>query len=220
MAIVGVVIIRAGMAGGESLRRGLRWTMVGIFLFWEIEWQVWYVATGLWTVQGQLPLHLCSIMIWVATYGLAMQDERVYPLIYFFGIAGSFQAVITPDAVFDFPHVEFLNTMISHSLLVIVGFWIVLVGRYRPTWRDMAMALVTLNVYALVVYPIDVAIDANYLYVVAKPATASLYDLFPDWPWYLLITEVIAAAIFAAMCWPFNRVSVTQAVQRVSSESD
>ena len=220
MAIVGVVIIRAGMAGGESRRRGLRWTMAGIFLFWEIEWQVWYVATGLWTVQGQLPLHMCSIMIWVGIYALVTRDPRVYPFVYFFGIGASLQAVITPDAVFDFPHVNFLNTMISHGLLVIVGFWIVIVERYRPTWRDMAVALVTLNVYALVIYPIDLAIDANYLYVVAKPATASLFDFFPAWPWYLLITEVITAVILAAMCWPFNRRRSATAIQKASTRLD
>lgn len=179
--------------------------MVGIFAFWQVEWHVWNWVAGEWSVQRQLPLHLCGIMILVTMYGLASRDRRVYPLIYFFGIAGSVQAIITPEAIFDFPHIRFLNTMVSHGLLVIGGFWIVFVERYRPSWKDLVASLVILNAYALVVYFINVAIGANYLFVVHKPTTASLLDVFPEWPWYILFAEVMAVAIFTAMCWPFNR---------------
>jgi hypothetical integral membrane protein (TIGR02206 family) len=218
MGVVGVVIVRTGLTGDETIQRRLRWIMVGIFLLWEVEWQAWFIVTDQWTLQRQLPLHMCSIMIWVGIYALITKDERAYPFLYFFGIGASLQAVITPDATFDFPHVRFLNTMISHGLLVIVGFWILIVEKYRPTWRDVGIALVVLNLYAVVIYPINLSIEANYLYVVDKPATASLLDFFPKWPWYLLLIEGIAAALFAAMCWPFNRA--VGAVQRVPEEAE
>jgi hypothetical integral membrane protein (TIGR02206 family) len=220
MALVGFVAIRAGKQGDESLRRRLRWWMVAVFVFWMIEWQVWHLVTDLWTVRRQLPLHMCGIMIWVAVYGLATQDRRVFPLIYFFGIAGSMQAVLTPDTLFDFPHIRFFNTLVSHGLLVIAGLWIVAVEGFRPTWRDLLVSIIVLNVYAAAVYLVNVAIGANYLFVVDKPATASLLDFFPDWPWYLPILEVIVIVVLTAMCWPFNRGGRDDVLQSVPAPGD
>ena len=204
LVLAGIWIVRAGIAGDESLRRSLRWWMVAMLVFWQIEWHVWHLVTGLWTIQVQLPLHMCGIMIWVTVYSFVTGDRRLYPLIYFFGIAGSLQAVLTPEAAFDFPHLRFLNTMISHGQLVIAGFWVVFVERFRPTRRDVVASLAVLNVYALFVYAINVSIGANYLYVVNKPATVSLLDYFPDWPWYILILEVLVAVILTLMYWPFR----------------
>jgi len=215
MAVAGLIIVRTGATGTDEVQRRLRWLMAAIFLFWEVEWQVWFIVTDQWSAARQLPLHMCSIMIWVGVYALLTKDARTYPFLYFFGIGASLQAVLTPDATFDFPHVRFLNTMLSHGLLVVVGFWVLVVERYRPTWRDVGVCMLVLNVYALFIYPVDLWIDANYLYVVDKPATASLLDFFPDWPWYLLLLEGLAAVLFSAMCWPFERL---RRVRRQTSE--
>ena len=146
-----VWILRTGARSDEVARRQLKWMIVAILALWQIEWHIWYVVTGLWSVERQLPLHMCGIMIWVTIYGFVSGDRRVYPLIYFFGIAGAIQAVATPEAVRDFPHIRFLNTIISHGLLVISGLWVIVVEKYRPTWRDMGMSLIVVNLYALLV---------------------------------------------------------------------
>jgi hypothetical integral membrane protein (TIGR02206 family) len=205
IGVAGFWIVRAGKAGDARARRKLRIGMIAVFLFWQLEWHIWHLLTESWQVERQLPLHLCGIMILVTVYGLATQDRRVYPFIYFFGIAGSIQAVLTPDTLLDFPHARFLNTMISHGLLVVAGFWIVFVEGFRPTRKDAVVSLFVLNVYALGVLFVNLAIGANYLFITAKPETASVLDFFPEWPWYVLILEALAVVIVSGMCWPFVR---------------
>ena len=205
LVTVATAVLWVGKKGTEKSRRYLRKGMALIFLFWEIEWQVWHLWHGIWSSDINLPLHLCSIMIWVSMYGLWFEDRRVYGLMYFFGIAGAIQAIITPNATEAFPHIRYLSTMFTHSLLVICGLWVVLVEKYRPTLKLAVQAFLGLNAYALVVYFINRMIGSNYLYVVAKPSVATAIDYFPYWPGYILVLEGLLVLIMLGMMLPFWR---------------
>jgi len=207
-ALLGVFLVRSGMKGTAGTRRKIRVGIAAFFLLWEIEWQVWHLWHGVWSAEINLPLHLCSIMIWVSMYGLWFEDKRVYPLMYFMGIAGAIQALVTPNASETFPHIRFISTMMTHSLLVICGFWVVFVEKYRPTKRSALNAFLGLNAYAFVVYFINKAIGSNYLYVVDKPSVATLMDFFPAWPWYIPILEGLLVIIMIGMYLPFSRKRV------------
>ena len=122
---------------------------------------------------------------------------------YFFGIVGAIQALITPNAVESFPHIRYMSTMFTHSLLVISGLWVVLIEKYRPTWKLAGQALLGLNAYALVLYFINRLIGANYLFVVAKPKVATLIDQLPEWPWYIPIVELLLIVLMIGMVLPF-----------------
>ena len=39
--------------------------------------------------------------------------------------------------------------------------------------------------------------------MVRKPDSASLMDFFPEWPWYILVLEMLTVVILAGMTWPF-----------------
>ena len=132
----GLAVVRLGMKGDEKRRQQIRWFLIALFLVWEVEWQTWHILTDTWTAEKHLPLHMCSIMVWFSIYGLWKRKRWTLMLMYFFGIAGAIQAIITPDAVYAFPHFRFLNTFFSHSLLVTGGFWAVFVEGYRPTRRS------------------------------------------------------------------------------------
>ena len=126
-------------------------------------------------------------------------------LMYFFGIAGAIQAIITPDAVYAFPHFRFLNTFFSHSLLVTGGFWAVFVEGYRPTRRDLWISLGLVNAYAPAMVFVNGALGSSYLYMGQKPETASLLDVFPEWPYYFPILEVLLFVIMLGMYPPFRK---------------
>ncbi|MXX77541.1 MAG: TIGR02206 family membrane protein [Gemmatimonadales bacterium] len=204
LAVVGTCLIRVGLRADERGRRRLRVTLgLAIFLL-LVARHIWKAATGLWTVQNDIPLHLCSAMAWITIYGLWTRRPGVLRLMYFLGVAGAVQAVLTPEAEFGVMHFTFFETMGSHGAVVIAGVWAVMVEGYRPTARDPWIVFGLLNLYAAVVFPLNRLFGSNYLYLIEKPPGSTLLDFFPGWPWYILLLEPLAIGLFLLLRLPFR----------------
>ena len=55
-----------------------------------------------------------------------------------------------------------------------------------------------------VLYPINVMLGANYMYLNAKPPGATFYDLLGPWPDYILMLEFILILFFGMILIPFH----------------
>ena len=204
LAAAGIWLIRAGLATDERGRRRLRLALGLAILVLLLARHVWKAATGLWAVENDIPLHLCAIMAWVTVFGLWTRHPRALRLMYFLGVAGAVQALLTPDAEFGAAHFTFFESAGSHGAVVIAGVWAVTVEGYRPAARDPWIALGLLNLYAAIVFPINRLLGSNYLYLIEKPAGPTILDFFPGWPWYVLLIEPVAIGLFLALRLPFR----------------
>lgn len=190
-------------ASAESRKRA---TLVMALILWgnEIGWHIWNAAVGTWTLQTMLPLHVCSFMVWFGGWMLISRNKTIYEFMYFLGIGGALQAVITPDiGVYGYPHYRFFQTFISHGLIITAAIYMTVVEGFRPTWGSFKRVIIGGNIYMLIVTGINWLIGSNYLWTLGKPATASLFDLMPDWPWYLLIVQLIGLVTFLILYLPF-----------------
>ena len=204
LAAVGFCLIRAGLAADERGRRRLRLALGLTILVLLLARHVWKAEIGLWAVQNDIPLHLCAIMAWVTVFGLWTRRPQVLRLMYFLGVAGAVQAVLTPDAEFGVMHFTFFESLGSHGAVVIAGLWAVIVEGYRPTARDPWIMFGLLNLYAAVIFPINRLLGSNYLYLIEKPPGTTILDFFPGWPWYILLIEPVAIGLFLALRLPFR----------------
>lgn len=203
LTVAGIWAIRKGRSRMRTRRR-LRVAMVGFLISARLLDDVWFWRADLWSIDSHLPLHLCSVMVWVSVYGLLTGRRWAQVLMYFFGTAGAVQAVLTPSAAYGHWHLTYLTTMLTHGILVIGGLWTVLVEGYRPRRRDFVVAFGVFNAYAAALYPLNGLLGSNYMYVMGRPENASLLDAFPDWPWYIPLVEVVALGLFAVMYLPFR----------------
>jgi hypothetical integral membrane protein (TIGR02206 family) len=178
-------------------RRRIRISM-GILLWVnEASYHVWAIANGLWNVQEYLPLHACSILIWLAGFMLIFKNYTIYEFAYFMGIGGAIQALMTPDiGIYGFPHFRFFQTFISHGLLVTSAIYLTVIEGMRPTWKSLLKVVVMLNLYMVVIFFVNQLLGSNYLFVAHKPAGPTLLDVLPAWPWYLLYIEAIGLVVF------------------------
>jgi hypothetical integral membrane protein (TIGR02206 family) len=188
----------------EAVRNKVRWTLALILWINEIAWHVWNLATDRWTIQTMLPLHLCSVFVWVGALMLVTKNYRIYEYMYFLGISAAIQALATPDlGIYGFPHFRFFQTFLSHGLIVTAAIYMTTVEGFRPTWKSMLRVAVWANIYMLVVYFINSAIGSNYLMINGKPANPSLLDLLPSWPVYILYIEALGVVCFLLLYLPF-----------------
>jgi len=188
----------------ESTLKAVRWTMAIVLWVNEASWHVWNLYLGTWNIQTMLPLHMCSVLIWLSGFMLVFKNYTIYEFVYFLGIGGGLQALLTPDVgIYNFPHFRFLQAFVGHGLLVTSGIYMTTVEGFRPTWKSMLRVVVLSNIYMVIIFFVNSAIGSNYLMVNGKPNLKSILDLLPAWPYYLIYVEVIAIITFLLLYLPF-----------------
>ena len=185
----------------------------------DVGWHSWNIATGAWSLQVHIPFHLCGVAIWSIIYMLLSRDFRLFPYIYFIGLAGSAQGVITPPAgEYGLPHYRAFQTLISHGMIVVSIVYIAKVEGIRPTWASIGKTRSVLNGYLVFIFGVNLLLDANYLFAMPKPDTASLFDLMGPWPWYLVVAEGLAVVLCVLLYLPYA-LSDRRAAARLAPRS-
>jgi hypothetical integral membrane protein (TIGR02206 family) len=151
-----------------------------------------------------LPIHMCDLSeIFLAAFLLG-GPKILYKCAFFWGLAGASMAIITPDIpVIDLDYAFF---MIGHGMIVIGVMYATISLGNRPYSKDiLTVSLITAFVLLPIVYLINLILGepANYWYLIAKPAGASLMDAFPEPPYHLLITTPLAIATFCLIYIPY-----------------
>ena len=188
----------------DGTKSVLRWVLALILVVNEVAWHYWNYVHGKWTIQIMLPLHLCSLLVWTGAYMLMTRSYRVYEFMYFMGIAGAIQALATPGiGVYGFPHFVFFQYFLSHGLIITSAIYMTVVEGFRPTLKSILRVVIWMNVYALIIYFINIAIGSNYLMINEKPPSPTLLDLLPEWPIYILYMELIGFLSILLLYFPF-----------------
>lgn len=158
------------------------------------------------------PLQLCDVAVFIAVAALLSRRQLLFELTYFWGCAGTALALLTPDIAESFPHHRFVLFFAQHGAIVIVAIWMSLGLGMRPIRFGALRAWLLLNVYALVLGLFNAAAGTNFMYLCAKPGSATPLDLLGPWPWYLLGSELIALSLFALLTLPWRAVAPSTAV--------
>ncbi|WP_342373014.1 TIGR02206 family membrane protein [Propioniciclava soli] len=209
LAAIGVV--SAGLCalrGARRLsprgRRRVRTGLVAALWGQEVFYHGWRAATGRWTPQEMLPVHVCSVAVWGGGVGALTGNRALRDYAYYVGVMGATMAVLTPDLDRYGPRsVRFAQFFASHGLLVAVPVYLCVAEGYRPTWRGAGRTMALLALQGVVAHRINRAVGSNYVFVSRKPEFATALDALPPWPAYLPLMYAAAAAGVAALTVPF-----------------
>lgn len=184
----------------SRVRVGLGVAMIAI----EISWHVWALCVGVWNVNYSLPMHLCSMAALLAIVMLLRRSSSLFQLLYFWAFAATTQALLTPDLRgFNFPHFHYFWYFSSHATVLLAVVWMLRVERFRVIWGSFWRAVLYTNLYAAMVYPLNLLTGGNYLMLIHKPAVPTIADWLGAWPGYILWMEVVGIALFAVCYGPF-----------------
>ncbi|MDH3215058.1 MAG: TIGR02206 family membrane protein [Candidatus Krumholzibacteria bacterium] len=175
---------------------------------------IWIVAEGYWLLPARfnvaytLPLHLCDIAALLVPLALFYRKRFLMTLLYFWGIGLSLQAIITPALHHGLAEFEFWLFWSYHTMIVGAALYLVAVHGFRPTWRDLWLAVWASALYLAVVFPVDVIFDYNYGFVGnMRPSQPTVIDVLGPWPWRVLVMSglVLAAMVILLLPWELRR---------------
>ena len=66
-----------------------------------------------------LPMHLCDWASFAVIVALVWRGQLPYELAYLWGLAGTFQAVLTPDLAYTFPNPFFIGFFVDHCGIIV-----------------------------------------------------------------------------------------------------
>jgi hypothetical integral membrane protein (TIGR02206 family) len=169
-----------------------------------VAWQLWNWWAGIWSLAYTLPLHLCTLANLLAPLMLWRRSYTLYQVLYFWGMAGVTQALLTPDiGLYGFPHFVFIIFFTSHGATIASVLFAAIADGYRPYWRSIPLvALITIGFMAFAGL-VNWLTGGNYLFIARPPGTASLIDFLGPWPWYILSLTVIGMAVFVVVYLPY-----------------
>jgi len=181
-----------------------RYGLATLLLVNEALWHWWNWKIGLWSVRYMLPLHLCNILVFIAAWVLITKNYRGYEFLYFLGLSGAIQVLITPDpGMFGFPHIRYFMVFIAHGGIITAAVYMTVVEGLRPYWRSLVRVAVVMNIYLILVAGINALLGSNYLFIAYKPAMPTLLDFLGPWPWYVISMEVIGLGLALLLYLPF-----------------
>ncbi|SKC42285.1 YwaF family protein [Maledivibacter halophilus] len=164
----------------------------------------WYIERKVFTLKESLPLYLCRITVLLCIFMLLKESYSLFEIVYFWGLGGATQALITPDTGgFIFPHWMYIQFFIGHGGILISIFFMILSYGYRPTIKSLKKTFHWSYIYLIVVGMFNYLVDGNYSYLRGKPLTSSVLDFFPKYPYYIPILIAGMFFIFILLYIPF-----------------
>ncbi len=214
-AVVAALIGRASTS--TRVVRGLAWAIAAGLVVNELVYLYMSLVTKPWVefLQKALPLHICGAGVFLTAWVLVRRSQRGFEIAYFWGMAGTVQAILTPNLPHAFPSYWYFQYFVGHGGIVVGVLYAAIVMGLRPQRGAMLRAFIATNVLMGVVGLTDWALGANYMFLCQPPRGESPFFFLP-WPWYILFLEffgVLLGLLVYSPFWLARRLRTRRVVQ-------
>ncbi len=125
----------------------------------------------------------------------------VFDVVYYWGLAGATQALLTPSVDQGFPGPLFFTYFTAHGSIVVAVLVLMFGLRLRPRRGSGVRVWLLTNVVALPVLAFDWLVGANYMYLRGPAEAPSVLDYLGAWPWPFLLSLNLLVAACIALCY-------------------
>lgn len=151
-----------------------------------------------------LPMQLCDWALLAMAGALWFRWQAAFELGYFWGLAGTVQALLTPAIPTTDGWWRLFGFFFSHALIVVSVLHLLLTERCRPSPRALWHAFIGSEVYLVAALLVNAATGANYGFLSHRPAQPTLLDQFSDTRWlYIAQINGLGLLLFAALYLPW-----------------
>jgi len=168
----------------------------------ELFKQFGLILGGNWD-PGYLPLHLCSINIFVIAYHCFTLNPLAGNFLYTACIPGAIAALLFPTCeelpLLNFMHIHFFTV---HILLALYPIVLTAGADITPDAKQIPGIVAVLAVLAAIMYFINPLLDANFFFMASASKGNPLYWFKQNWGNHLYGFPVLVCAILLAMHGP------------------
>lgn len=213
--ILGIAVWGRRAQGSRAERNTRRGLVMGMWAFLLV-----YNAFWLWPsnfeLRRSLPLQMCDIAMLLTPLALGFNIRWARSLVYFWGLVLSSQGFIQPTLEYGPAHWKFWTFWIGHSIIVGGGLYELIALRFRPTIRDLGLAVTVELLYLGAVTAVNVPFGLDYGFVgPPNDETPAFIAALGPWPlrilWLVLL--VIGVQTLAWAAWPLSE-KIARALRR------
>ena len=190
----------------DSLRfsKGICWFFALAIFSAKIGTTIAVWREGNLTTDYALPMHLCDWALIATVVALTLQGQLCFELAYFWGLAGTAQALITPalDSTSFWRIFAFFTV---HSGIPASVLWLIFDFKMRPQRGAWLRVAAWSQLYLVVALAVNAASGGNYGFLSARPSIRSMLDFFSDTRWlYVLQIDLTALLFFLHLDLPWQ----------------
>ena len=186
----------------EKPQKNLRFVIIFLLLVNQVmDFYREGVMSNRW--QDGLPLHLCdfSTMAIILYFLTAKRDFFVFA--FFFGIAGGGMSILTPDTVYGFPYVGYIQSQIGHTMILMGVTYAMVIDNQRPYLKDIPKVFMYATVLLLFTYLMNYLLGTNYWFLAEKPVGNNITSFMRAEPFHIIDLYIAAILICYAMYLPY-----------------
>ena len=166
--------------------------------------QFYNLYNGYWTIQQNIPAHLCSISTFLCIIYLFNKNQLLGEFVYYWGLLGGIHALLTPEFNIGIKGYNFYSYFIEHAGLLLVVIYSIIHNGFVPRPKSWLVIFGYSQLVVLSVGILNYAIGTNYMFLRARPSANNPF-IIGDWPFYLISFEIAAISHFWLFYLPFAR---------------
>ena len=187
-----------------------------------VDW-VWYILIGHYSLRNCLPLHLCSASIFVEFAAvLWTQNVILKEFAYALSMPAALAALITPGWYYPLFSFQYLQSALTHTLLILVPVLIVWGSGFRPDFRRLPGCFLMLLSLAGIAAAANSLFGGNFMFLGYVPKDTAL-QVFERWfghPGYIFLEIGLILVIWLILYLPWIAGERKRNRRRSSSDED
>ncbi|MFM1795089.1 MAG: hypothetical protein RL642_1474, partial [Bacteroidota bacterium] len=153
------------------------------------------LSTNNWSIQYNLPLHMCGISGLLSILTLFNYNRKIAHILFYWGLTGGIYSLLTPEFDQGDQGFFFYSYFIGHGGLLMACIYMIVHHKFKPDANSWLTVFLFTQIAALLVGLFNWNTGSNYMYLISPPKVDNPL-IMGNWPWYILVFEFLAIAHF------------------------
>ena len=153
--------------------------------------------------QDGLPLHLCDFSTMSIILYFITRHRDFFVFAFFFGIAGGGMSILTPDTVYGFPYIGYIQSQIGHTMILLGVTYAMVIDNQRPFLKDVPKVFIYATILLAFTYLMNYLLGTNYWFLVEKPIGNNITAFMQPEPFHIIDLYFVALLVCCLMYLPF-----------------